>query len=109
MADENEEETTESVLPPFVFLPNLMRHINLSQIVSVSASPPRRNSEDDFSAHIKGKKKVELYTKWGCTLDMADGKSFNLHGEEARLFLELIEQLSVPLRVPVESVKPTSE
>ena len=104
-----EDSDVDEVLPTFIFLPNALRHVNLSQITTITASPPRRNDEDDFTAHLKMKddKKVNLFTKWYCSVRMSDGDTVNLHDEEARLFLELIEQISRPLKVPVK--EPTSE
>lgn len=104
------ENTTEldiePELPKFIFAPNAMKHINLSQITSISAKPPRRNDESDFYAHMvtKSKKKVKLYTEWVCDIKMSDGDTVSLRGDEARMFLDFIEQVSIPLKVPVKEI-----
>ena len=105
-------EETEEVIG-FIFLPNAMRHINMDQITSVSASPPRAIKENEYAALFKPtdrkKKKVRTVTEWVCHIKMSSGENIVLNGEEARVFLDLIEQISTPLNVPVKEEEKDEE
>jgi len=83
----------------FIYLPESKQLINIDNITHIKINAPK-GLKLEFP-ELKTKKKRRTETKWGCFIYFGD-KYVSIFGEEARVFIELIEPSIFTLNVPKE-------